>query len=140
MRIVIAGAQAERVASLQRELVSHLPPHAVCIAWSSSTSIHASDVRLLIGLTGSDAPSQAVETQIRTQWAQAGVAFQVVYGEGVELANQARHALARAVQQRDPTWAASLMREEITPRWQGLGESCSDPDCEHRLFRRLLAS
>lgn len=140
MRIVIAGAQAERVASLQRELATLLPPYAVCIAWSSSTPIHASDVRLLIGLTGSDAPSQTVETQIRTQWAQAGVAFQVIYGEGVELANQARHALARAVQQRDPTRAASLMREEITPRWQGLCESCSDPDCEHRLFRRLLAS
>ncbi len=30
------------------------------------------------------------------------------------------------------------MREEIAPRWQGVCESCSDPECEHRLFQRLL--
>lgn len=140
MRIVIAGAQAECVASLQRDLTPHLPPSAVCVAWSSAIQPHANDVRLLIGLSSTDVPSQAVEMQIRTQWAQAGIAFQVIYGEGSELATQARHALARAMQHSNPAWAASLMREEITPRWQGVCESCSDPDCEHRLFRRLLAS
>jgi hypothetical protein len=30
------------------------------------------------------------------------------------------------------------MREEIAPRWQGVCETCSDPECEHRLFQRLL--
>ena len=30
------------------------------------------------------------------------------------------------------------LREEILTRWQGICEKCSDPDCEHRLFRRLM--
>ena len=30
------------------------------------------------------------------------------------------------------------LRTEIAQRWQGVCEKCSDPDCEHRLFKRLV--
>lgn len=30
------------------------------------------------------------------------------------------------------------LRTEIAQRWQGVCETCSDPECEHRLFRRLV--
>jgi hypothetical protein len=41
-----------------------------------------------------------------------------------------------------PTQAASalqgLARQALPVRWQGICETCSDPDCEQRLFSGLL--
>jgi len=31
------------------------------------------------------------------------------------------------------------LRSEIAQRWAGVCEKCSDPECEHRLFRRLVS-
>jgi nicotinamide riboside kinase len=71
-----------------------------------------------------------VDAQVREGLQSAGVAYQVVYGQGpLRLA----HAL-RAL--------ASLGMGAVSPEpegrpWTANCEKCSDPECEHRLFKRL---
>jgi hypothetical protein len=138
MRVVVAGAQTDRVSDLLRALRAMLPLPFSCEAWSDGLAMGPRDVLLLVGLNVSNAALQAQERVIREKLLQAGFAFQVIHDDDAWLLKQARHALARSLLPHHPDLAETFMRDEIAPRWQGLCESCSDPDCEHRLFRRLL--
>lgn len=103
------------------------------------------DLTLLMGLDlpwqpdgffrDSPAVRQATDTVLRRELQGAGIAHQTIYGQGdrrLRAALQAiGRALGRALVPDDPAL------REGTGRWQC--EACSDPGCEHRLFRALLA-
>lgn len=80
------------------------------------------------------APREEVDALVRTQLHRAGVAFQVVYGEGPQRLASALQALAAA---------GVLPPESAAPApgarrpWVWACEKCSDPECEHRLFTQL---
>lgn len=69
---------------------------------------------------------EPVDALVRQQLAKAGVPYRVVYGSGEE---RLRNALAAI----DSSLAPAKARE-----WNWSCEKCSDPECEHRLFSRLL--
>jgi nicotinamide riboside kinase len=69
---------------------------------------------------------EPVDAMLRRLLAEAGVAYRVVYGRGEERVANALRALGHAPGGGD------------APRWQWTCEKCSDPQCEHRLFTRLL--
>jgi len=77
---------------------------------------------------------EPVDAMIRTALSRAAIDYRVVYGNGPErLAN----ALA-AIESTATVPAATAGPEQGRP-WQWTCEKCGDPDCEHRLFRALLA-
>jgi HTH-type transcriptional repressor of NAD biosynthesis genes len=114
------------------------------------------DFTLLMGLDGawlqepqdSDSPKNSqdaakrshTDTLLRQALNRAGLAFQVVYGQGPQRLNNALLALGLPSQD----LAALEMREQSQfaihqgrTVWQC--NDCSDPECEHRLFTGLLA-
>lgn len=78
---------------------------------------------------------QATDTLLRARLEQAGISFQTIYGTGQARVSQALRALGAAMGRpllaQDPFW------EQGRRRWNC--EKCSDPECEHRLFRDLIA-
>jgi hypothetical protein len=85
--------------------------------------------RILLCASSEDAPiAQAWRAILLGQ----GLSFQVVHGIGQELLKQCLLALL------PPETAKGLAREGLPIRWQGVCETCSDPDCELRLFSGLL--
>jgi nicotinamide riboside kinase len=68
-----------------------------------------------------------VDAQVRDFLGRHGIAFRVVYGSGEE---RLRNALAAI--------DASLAPRTAAANWVWQCDKCSDPDCEHRLFRSLL--
>ena len=91
----------------------------------------------IILLCGLDLPGPVdhsqVDAAVRTALALSGQPFQVVYGQGEERLRNALFAISRQWPEH-----AQLLRSEAPVRWQGECERCSDADCEHRLFSRLL--
>jgi nicotinamide riboside kinase len=75
---------------------------------------------------------EPVDALVRDALARAGVPYRVVYGSGGE---RLRSALAPVLQLLGRAPAA----DPKTADWTWTCDKCSDPDCEHRLFRRLLA-
>lgn len=70
---------------------------------------------------------EPVDALVREGLAKAGAPYRVVYGSGEE---RTRHALVPVLARlgdKPPAPAAS--------RWKWACDKCSDPDCEHRLFR-----
>jgi nicotinamide riboside kinase len=65
-----------------------------------------------------------IDAQVRELLGNAGIAYRVVYGTGAE---RLRHALAAI--------DASLAPRSPARMWAWQCDKCSDPDCEHRLFR-----
>jgi hypothetical protein len=63
-----------------------------------------------------------------------GLPFQVIHGIGQELVKQCLLAILPP----DCFSPSGLARQELPVRWQGMCETCSDPDCEQRLFSGLL--
>jgi hypothetical protein len=63
-----------------------------------------------------------------------GLPFQVIHGIGQELVKQCLLAILPP----DCFNPSGLARQELPVRWQGVCETCSDPDCEQRLFSGLL--
>lgn len=96
----------------------------------------AYDVTLLTGLDlpwvadglQRDGPHvrEPIDAQVRALLGQAGVAYRVVYGSGQERLRNALAAIDASLTPRGPVRA-----------WVWQCDKCSDPDCEHRLFRRL---
>jgi len=72
---------------------------------------------------------EPVDALVRDMLGKAGVAYRVVYGTGPE---RLRNALAAI--------DASLAPRPALRNWTWQCEKCSDPQCEHRLFRKLLGS
>ena len=76
-----------------------------------------------------------------------GLPFQVIHGIGQELVTQCLLALLPpdcfnpsgfAMTSAMVSTLEGLARKALPVRWQGLCETCSDPDCEQRLFSGLL--
>ena len=63
-----------------------------------------------------------------------GLPFQVIHGIGQELVKQCLLAILPP----DCFSPSGLARQALPVRWQGMCETCSDPDCEQRLFSGLL--
>lgn len=63
-----------------------------------------------------------------------GLSFQVIHGMGQELVAQCLLAILPT----DGVNPSGLARKALPVRWQGVCETCSDPDCEQRLFSGLL--
>ncbi|HSW16081.1 MAG TPA: ATP-binding protein [Ramlibacter sp.] len=74
---------------------------------------------------------EPVDALVRESLQKAGVDWRVVYGMGDE---RTRNALAAVAEVAPWAWPSE---PERAPRWQGLCDHCSDPDCEHRLFTGL---
>ncbi|HEY8048393.1 MAG TPA: ATP-binding protein [Ramlibacter sp.] len=70
---------------------------------------------------------QPIDAQVREMLGKHAIAYRVVYGKGDE---RLRNALAAI--------DASLAPRAAARDWVWQCEKCSDPDCEHRLFARLL--
>ena len=67
-----------------------------------------------------------VDALVRGALRKAGIAWQVVYGQGTARLESALAALGAG---------APLSARESNRSWSC--EKCSDPECEHRLFRKL---
>ncbi|HMN92298.1 MAG TPA: ATP-binding protein [Hydrogenophaga sp.] len=118
----------------------------------NDTSLHARalelqrqyDLTLLMGLDlpwvadglFRDSPSvrEATDRVLRRELQRGGIAFQAIYGQGADRLHAALriigHRLGKALA---PETSARPIR---AANWSC--ERCSDPDCEHRLFSRLL--
>lgn len=75
---------------------------------------------------------EPVDALIRTALSRAAIGYRVVYGSGPERLAQALAAIGSPA----AVPHATAPRERL---WQWACDKCSDPDCEHRLFRALLA-
>lgn len=75
-----------------------------------------------------------VDRQLRHQLRLAGLDWRMVYGTGEARTTHALESVADAA-----PWAWSPEPPPVA-RWQGVCESCADPDCEHRLFTGLVRS
>lgn len=153
VRIAILGAPASGKTRLARDLSQHQPHLQVTdsppllnalLATRQPTSAAALqalgrehqrrfDLTLLTGLdlpcpaegSRDSDPRQQQETDawLRAGLQQAGIAYGVIYGHGPL---RLRNAL-RLITPQDPP----------QPGWHGVCETCSDPDCEYRLFTGL---
>jgi len=115
--------------------------------WPQALADHAAaaDLTLLMGLDlpwvpdglfrDSPAARQTTDAILRARLEQAGITFQTIYGSGEARVQQALRtlgaAMGRPLVPQDPFW------EQGRRRWNC--EKCSDPACEHRLFRDLIA-
>jgi len=106
--------------------------------WPTGTGGAAPQV-LLLGL-----PSQASEAhaeadaQLRAALQAAGLTYVVVYGQGATGLDQALLALGQAPVQAGLQAAREAVQYALDGgRMPWRCERCSDPECEHRLFRRL---
>ena len=86
-----------------------------------------------------------VDTLLRQSLQSAGITFEVIYGQGDERLQSALQALHRYLIKSEDTTNSIAPRADSMPasgqrslkKWQWNCEKCSDPDCEHRLFRLL---
>jgi hypothetical protein len=76
-----------------------------------------------------------------------GLSFQVIHGIGEALVAQCLLAILPpdgfspsgfAMTTQTASALQGLARQALPVRWQGVCETCSDPDCEQRLFSGLL--
>jgi hypothetical protein len=95
-------------------------------------------------LTGLDLPSAALpdgrvlpalfDQRLRQLMDAQAIPYAVVYGRGQLRTDCALHAITHH------TTAASRRSRSATTAWHWNCDTCSDADCEHRLFRALLTS
>ena len=116
--------------------------------WQQALVDHtaAIDLTLLMGLDlpwvadglfrDSPAARQTTDAILRARLEKANITYQTIYGRGEDRVQQALRTLGAAMGhplvEHDPFW------EQGRRRWNC--EKCSDPVCEHRLFRDLLAN
>lgn len=147
--IAVLGALGSGAAALASDLQQRIVPQSAHIVCAHSPDDYpGAALTLLMGL---DLPCTPQETQLRetadarlrAALASAGMAYQVVYGDGerrVENALKAIKSIASdahklgAEAEFDSDAFASRRRQRA---WSC--EKCSDPVCEHRLFTSLLA-
>ncbi|MFC7462849.1 AAA family ATPase [Hydrogenophaga defluvii] len=140
VQVVVADTTALMVAAYSEQYFNDLS------LWPRALADHSTcDLTLLMGLDlpwvddglcrDSPAARQATDAILRTRLEQAGVTYQTVYGQGDSRTSQAlRTVSARmglTLSAQDPFW------EQGRRPWNC--EKCSDPACEHRLFRDLIA-
>jgi len=96
---------------------------------------------LLMGLDPPALPEasarrDAADRRLRDALAQAGIVYQVVYGQGAARLQSALRAL-QAWLPCEPG-AAAIQGEDSLARWVWSCDTCSDPQCERRLLSDLL--
>ena len=119
----------------------------------NDTSLHARalelqrqyDLTLLMGLDlpwvadglfrDSPAVRDATDRVLRRELRRGGIAFQAIYGQGPDRLD----AVLRIIGHRLGKQLATEAHAGPTRTASWICERCSDPDCEHRLFSRLLA-
>ena len=72
---------------------------------------------------------EPIDALLRAKLAEGGIPFKVVYGVGEERVQNAMLAIGAA-----PRDSA----KPVAGSWVWACDKCSDPECEHRLFNRLL--
>lgn len=77
-------------------------------------------------------PREEVDALVREALQSAAIPYRVIYGHGPERLANALGAIEVA--------AARSTTGKTSPPWLWACEKCSDPDCEHRLFSRVLRS
>lgn len=100
------------------------------------------------------AVQQAIDALLRTHLQQLGLPFQTIYGHGTHRVGAALQAVAAALptalHAAQTSWKDSLVtranyllqtsdRVLFHSKMMPACEACSDPDCEHTLFTRLLS-
>jgi len=104
----------------------HHPPQNVS-AWTPPSL----SSRILLCVNPEDA---AIAQAWRAILLAQGLSFQVVHGILEALVAQCFLAILPP----DSSSPSGLARQALPVRWQGVCETCSDPDCEQRLFSGLL--
>ena len=151
MDIVLLGLSQPRLQHLATALEQALKPFAPCAtlyipqsqtAWTPPSL----SSRILLCTSAEDVQiAQAWRAILLAQ----GLPFQVIHGIGQELVTQCLLALLPpdcfnpsgfAMTSAMASDLEGLARKALPVRWQGLCETCSDPDCEQRLFSGLLQS
>lgn len=141
VQVVLADTSAMMIAAYSEQYFNDdsLWPQALC------DHAAAADLTLLMGLDlpwvadglfrDSAAARQTTDAILRARMEQAVLPHQTIYGQGENRVQQALRTLGAAIGhplvEQDPFW------EQGRQRWNC--EKCSDPACEHRLFRDLLA-
>lgn len=144
MRIAVVGAPQTGKSQLARAITQHLSQRHIDLVVLDATSveqIQPDDIVLLCGLDVSataSAAHQQADDALRQALGQQKIAFQVVYGLGVERVTHALYAAAQRAQALGREDLAAHMRQPQPLRWTGPCENCADADCEHRLFSQLL--
>ena len=136
MDIVLLGLSPHRL----QQLAAALGP--VLKAFAPSATLHiplnhldwtppSLSSRILLCVNPEDAAdAQAWRAILLAQ----GLPFQVIHGIGQALVAQC----LLAVLPPDGFSPSGFARQALPVRWQGVCETCSDPDCEQRLFSGLL--
>ncbi len=113
------------------------------------------DLILLVGLDASgfqhasiDSQDalQLADTELRLALVQSAVEFQVIYGTGKQRLGHALRAIDRLQAKtartlsgnREPEKSQTAQTAQPAKPWVWPCEKCSDSECEHQLFRRLL--
>lgn len=144
-RIVVLGAPGTGAAELAAQLsaVSPLPDelHVSDEAWPSA----GHDFALLMGLDQAEAPPadrplrELRDGELREHLQALGLPYRVVYGEGLTRLNHALLALGLPPLDEPTRQAREQAQFDLNRgRTAWSCETCSDPDCEHRLFTGLL--
>jgi HTH-type transcriptional regulator, transcriptional repressor of NAD biosynthesis genes len=162
MRIAILGAQCTGKTSLATALWGHLNQlHTLLITDTTPLMVAIDhDLRLKDGslypsalehqhlydltlVTAPDLASDlqrddlatqtAVDRQLRTVLQASSIPFSVIYGTGETRTQSALDAIAHWQRKPRP-------RSAHDTEWKWSCDTCSDPQCEHRLFSKLLAS
>ena len=140
VRVVIADTAPLVIAAYSELYFNDLSLYTEAIAWQRHAGL-----TLLMGLDlpwvpdglfrESPAVREATDAAIRHRLQAAALPYQTVYGNGEARSRQALRAIGTALGQAltpsDPAWPQGRRA------WNC--EKCSDPDCEHRLFTRLLS-
>jgi hypothetical protein len=140
MDIVLLGLSPHRL----QQLAAALGPPLKQIApnWTLHTPHHppqnepawtppSVSSRILLCINPEDA---AIAQTWRAILVAQGLPFQVIHGIGQALVAQC----LLAVLPPDGFSPSGFARQALPVRWQGVCETCSDPDCEQRLFSGLL--
>jgi hypothetical protein len=91
-----------------------------------------------ISLTREDLTQEVSDQSIRAALADAGLAYQVLYGASDERLAHALRAIESLLPCASPRRSASSDSAKNRP-WVWVCDKCSDPQCEHRLLTALLA-
>jgi nicotinamide riboside kinase len=73
-----------------------------------------------------------VDALLRLRLSEAQIAYQVVYGLDEQRLKNAMYCIA------SPATFQEATAQNATEKWAWACDKCSDPVCEHRLFRRLV--
>jgi hypothetical protein len=144
MRIAIVGAPQTGKSQLAHAITQHLSHRHIDLVVLDATSVEqlqSDDIVLLCGLDISataSAEQHQADDALRTALGHQKIAYQVVYGQGVERFTNALYAAAQRAQALGREDLAAHMRQPQPLRWKGPCENCADADCEHRLFSQLL--